>query len=63
MKIFCEIIEYSKNCKNIIRQIKQHGDNLEFETWIYSDTIKINDCFMLTTPDLHFAAIRNNRLF
>jgi len=58
MKILCEIREYTKNCKNIIRQIKKYGDDLEFETWIYSGTIKINDCFTLDTPDLYFAVIR-----
>ena len=62
MKTFCEIIEYTKNCKNLIRYIKQYGDNLEFETWIYSDTIKINDCFVLDTPDLYFAVMRYETL-
>ncbi len=62
MKIICEIIEYRKNCKNIIRQIKQHGDDLKFETWIYSDTIKINDRFMLDTPDLYFAVMQYETL-
>lgn len=62
MKIFREIIEYTKNCKNIIRQIKQYGDNLEFESWIYSDTIKINDSFMLRTPNLYFVVMRYETL-
>ena len=62
MNIFREIIEYYFNCKNILRQISQHGDNLEFETWIHHDTIKINDQFMLRCPNIHFDVVKYETL-
>ncbi|MBR4507052.1 MAG: hypothetical protein IKP24_00800 [Alphaproteobacteria bacterium] len=62
MNIVHELIEYISSCKNILCQIRQHGDNLEFETWIYSGTIKINDQFMLKTPDLYFEVLKYNVL-
>ena len=62
MTVFSEIIEYFSNCRNILKQIAQYGDNLKFETWIYSDTIKINDQFMLKTPDMYFEVIKYNVL-
>lgn len=62
MKIINELIEYISSCKKIIRQINQHGDKLEFETWIYSDTIKINDTFTLKTPEIYFEVIKYNVL-
>ena len=62
MSVFCEIIEYWLNCKNIIRQISACGDNLEFETWIYHDTIKINDQFRLRTTDLYFDVVKYETL-
>ena len=62
MTIFHELTEYISNCKNIIHHLKKHGDNLEFETWIYSGTIKINDQFMLKTPDIYFDVIKYNVL-
>lgn len=62
MTVFNELIEYFSNCKNILRQIEKYGSNLEFETWIYSGTIKINDQFMLKTPDLYFEVIKYNVL-
>lgn len=49
-------------CKQIIRYINEYGDNLEFETWIYSDTIKIADIFMLQTPDLYFEVMQYETL-
>jgi hypothetical protein len=62
MTIFNEFIEYFSNYRNILKQIAQYGDNLEFETWIYSGTIKINDQFMLKTPDIYFDVIKYNVL-
>ena len=62
MTIFNELIEYFSNYKNILRQIAKYGSNLKFETWIYSDTIKINDQFMLETPDLYFEVVKYNVL-
>ena len=62
MTVFSELIEYFSNCKNILHQIKQYGDNLKFETWIYSDTIKINDIFMLETPNIYFEVVKYNIL-
>ncbi len=62
MNTINEIIEYICNCQEILRQIKKYGDNLEFETWIYSDTIKINDQFVLESPDLYFDVVKNNVL-
>lgn len=58
MNIFSEIIEYTKNCKNLICQIHKYGNNLQFESWFYSDTIKINDSFTLRTPDIYFVVIQ-----
>lgn len=58
MNIINEILEYVLNCKNILRQIKKYGDNLEFETWIHRGTIKINDEFTLKTPDIHFDIVK-----
>lgn len=57
-----EFIEYFSNCRNILHQIEQYGNNLQFETWIYSDTIKINDQFMLKTPELCFEVIKYETL-
>ena len=62
MTIFYELTEYISNCKNIVRHLKKHGDNLEFETWIYSGTIKINDAFTLKSPDLYFEVIKYETL-
>jgi hypothetical protein len=62
MTIFHELTEYISNCKNIIHHLKKHGDNLEFETWIYSGTIKINDAFTLNSPDLYFEVIKYETL-
>lgn len=55
-----EIIGYISDCHNILRQIKLYGKNLEFETWIYSGTIKINDQFTLKTPDIYFDVVKYN---
>lgn len=57
-----EILEYISNCKTILHHIQKYGDNLEFETWIHHDTIKINDEFRLKTPDLYFDIVKNNIL-
>lgn len=62
MKILNEIKEYISSCQYILRQIKLYGDKLEFETWIYSGTIKINDTFALKTPELYFEVIKYNIL-
>ena len=62
MKIVQELIEYISSCKKILHHIKQHGENLEFETWIYSDTIKINDTLTLKTPEIYFEVIKYNVL-
>lgn len=62
MTIFNEFIEYFSNYRNILKQIAQYGDNLEFETWIYSGTIKINDAFTLNSPDLYFEVIKYETL-
>ena len=32
MTIFYELTEYISNCRNIVRHLKKHGDNLKFET-------------------------------
>lgn len=60
MNTIQEFIEYISNCHKILHQIKLHGDKLEFETWIYSGTIKINDQFALDSPDIYFDVAKNN---
>ena len=62
MNIFREITEYYFDCKKILHQISEHGDNLEFETWIHHGTIKINDQFMLRCPDMHFNVVKYETL-
>ena len=58
MKLFREILKYRSCCKNILRQIKTSGDNLEFEQWIHSGTIHVNDEFTCITPDIHFDVMK-----
>ena len=52
MNIFHEIKNYISEIKHLSRQIDSHKNKLEFETWIYSDTIKINESFILQTADI-----------
>ena len=58
MKTVNEIIKYYIDCKNILCQIKQYGENLEFETWTHSGIIHVNDAFELDTPNIHFEVMK-----
>ena len=60
MIIFKELTQFISIYKYIFHQISDYGSNLEFETWIYSDKIKINDEFSLHTPDIYFEVVRYN---
>lgn len=60
MIIFKELIQYISYYQYILRQISIYGDKLEFETWIYSDKIKINDEFSLRTPEIYFEVAKYN---
>lgn len=62
MIIVPDIIQDMKTCQDILNQISSYGDNLEFETWIYSDTIKISDSFVLRTPNIYFEVVKHSLL-
>ena len=58
MNIFYEIKNYISEIKHMSRQIDSHKNKLEFETWIYSDTIHISDSFRLNTTDMYIEVMK-----
>ena len=58
MTILKKIINSISNGKYIIKYIRLHSSNLYFDTWIYSDTLKISDRYILRTPDVYFEVIK-----
>ena len=58
MNIFHEIKNYISEIKHMSRQIDSHKNELRFETWIYSDTIKINESFILQTADISIEVMK-----
>jgi len=63
MSLFCELLEYHANCNQILCHIKRHGPELQFESWFYGgDKFKINNEFVLRTPELYFEIVKYNVL-